>query len=163
MTREEIERKQKAISEQRCALNDEYQQLEKEKQKIIIAAGANYVGKTLKRKARNGTEYAMLVSAPFERWKIMTGREFNEFQIPAVTFALDGNFKPLEYDFIFTGILPPIEGVKRGTTCELEEHWDWCEKAEFDSALSTLFDGVKEMLDNPTKYADELHFLVAYD
>lgn len=163
MTREEIEQKQKAISEQRCALNDEYQRLEQEKQKLVIAVGANYIGKTLKRATRDGTEYAMLVSAPFERWKIMSGREFNEYQIPAVTFALDGKFKSPEYDFIFTGILPPIEGVRRGIVDELQNHWVWCEKEEFDSALSTLFDDVKKMLDNPTKYADELHYLVAYD
>lgn len=152
MTRETLELKRNLLWGRRHSLDQQMAEVDKEIREQIIAAGANYVGRTLKRDGGDITEYAMLIAAPFENWhNCMTSPNFNEYQIPAFIFFERGRAFP-RYDTIFTGHLPDIEGVRKGNNVLGEPAWEWCEKEEFDSALSALYERVGEMLSAPAQY-----------
>lgn len=117
--RESLENEHNLLWQQRHKLDQQIYEADRALREVIIEAGANYVGKAFKRPAfkkgdKEYWQYAILVAAPYPNWhNTVTSPNFNEYQIPALVFV-EGKLEYPEFETVFTGVLPEIEGVRKG-------------------------------------------------
>lgn len=153
-TREELELKYNALWNKQHEYQTQMHAVQRQINEKIIEQGANYVGKTLKRTDRNGrTEYAMLIAAPYYNFHGTLVPHLNEYQLPALKFIAGGNEFP-EFEYVFTGAMPKVDGVRAGNALGESIRWEWCEQKEFFTEFDYLVDRILLMLRAPAQYRD---------